>query len=129
MFVLNVEKYLILLYEFKLKKNVMKRTTCLQAIIFILILSIISCGKKIIEGDIISIPVSLSLKEVQGGKIDKLKFTGDSVTVKLNSGKILEVYATSKQMEEAFKGKTKVIIEREENDKWKIVNFVEKKGK
>lgn len=107
----------------------MKRTTCLQAIIFILILSIISCGKKIIEGDIISIPVSLSLKEVQGGKIDKLKFTGDSVTVKLNSGKILEVYATSKQMEEAFKGKTKVIIEREENDKWKIVNFVEKKGK
>jgi len=108
----------------------MKRRNVIMSVLFIGLIALSGCTQKNVEGVVISVPASLSLNELMSGNVSDMTFTGDVVKVRLNDGQEVEALATHEQMEQAFKGKNKVTLEKikdEEHEgvEWKVIKLEE----
>ncbi|MDT8402527.1 MAG: hypothetical protein RQ743_12600 [Bacteroidales bacterium] len=108
----------------------MKKSYILMIILFTGLLAIAGCAQKNVEGTVISVPMSMSFNEMMSGEVSNMTFTGDLVTVRLESGEEVKALATHEQMEEAFEGKTHASLENlkdpeHEGVNWKIVTLKE----
>lgn len=104
----------------------MKNNYIPLSLLLIGLLAIAGCTQKNIEGTVISVPMSMSFNELMSGEVSNMTFTGDLVTVRLESGEEVPALATHEQMEEAFEGKTRARLEKlkdteHEGVSWKIV--------
>lgn len=83
------------------------------------------CGDKepkVIEGRGVSVPAAMSLEDLMGGgEIKNLQFSGETMKVRLESGEEIEARATVKQMEQAFRGRNRVTLEKTESGEWTVV--------
>ncbi len=52
-----------------------------------------------------------------------MTFGGKTVTVKLAGGKTVQAVATREQMREAFRGKTKAALEKQQDGTWKVTKL------
>ena len=99
-------------------------------IVFIVLVSMIGCTKKNMEGTVLSLPVTFSLNDALDGTIDKTIFSGNIIEVELSDGEIIEAFATTEQMEEILKGKHHVTLEKTKDDtsdgaEWKVIKVEE----
>ena len=74
--------------------------------------------------------MSMSFNELMSGEVSNMAFTGDLVTVRLESGVEVQALATHEQMEQAFKGKNHATMEdlkdpEHEGVNWKIIKLEE----
>lgn len=106
----------------------MQVTKVLGTIFIALLLNVSAYAGDTVEGEIVSIPVSISLDDLASGEIKNLNFTGASMKVKLSYGEVVDVPATEDQMSEAFAGKRKATLQKSEDEEWVIVNL-EKQSK
>jgi len=108
----------------------MKNTIILLSLFTICLISIAACTQKNVEGTVISVPMSMSFNEMMSGEVSDMTFTGDLVTVKLESEEEVKALATHEQMEQAFEGKNHATMENindpeHEGVNWKIIGLEE----
>ncbi|MDQ7816040.1 MAG: hypothetical protein RDU14_03380 [Melioribacteraceae bacterium] len=93
-------------------------------LIFIFISVFLNCTKKNLEGEVISVPATISFNDLSKGVINDVEFRGDVVKVKLENGDVVDAIATKKQMEQVlYDSMSKATLEKDDNDNWKVIKL------
>jgi hypothetical protein len=93
-------------------------------LIFIFISVFLNCTEKNLEGEVISVPATISFNDLSKGVINDVEFRGDVVKVKLENGDVVDAIATKKQMEQVlYDSMSKATLEKDDNDNWKVIKL------